>query len=333
MKTLFGLDLGNGDIKVASNMTNEPKVFPSVVGILDDYSSLDLGSKDKVGNMSIKHNEKEYAIGSMAIRNSTIRSHDVTEDKYLSESTGILAHTAFSLTSDFAFSSAGVVIGLPIHKMNIAKSVATEYKGKQFGARLGFFGAYEDKVKKVEISKVAIVAQPHGTLFNLILDSRGELENEEMANKGVAIFDIGYKTNDGIVFRNLDPVGRLTIHSKSGMHVAYEQIRNKIGRMFNGLEMKSYEIPEVIKTGEIKGHDVREIANDVFFNLAINIASEIKSKWEDAWEVEQMVFTGGGASLLQPYLSQVFPSAIFCGQTSNVEGFLKYACRLWGGKE
>jgi plasmid segregation protein ParM len=332
MRGLYGLDLGNGDIKVVSNITKTPIVFPSVIGRLVDYNSLELGSKDKIGNLSIMVEGEEYAVGRMALKNSTIRNHDVTDDKYLSESTKLLAHTALSLTSELAFSVGGVVIGLPIHKMNIAKKVAQEYKGQKFGVKLGYFGDYEMKTKIVAIEQAIVVAQPHGTLFNLILDDNGQLENKELAGSGVAIFDIGYKTNDGIVFKNLDPVGRLTIHSKSGMHVAYEEIRAKISRKFNGLEIQTYEVPEIIRTGTIKGLNVKNIVNESFYNLAVNIINEIKTRWEDAWEVEHIVFTGGGSQLLKPYLSQVFTDAIFSSQTSNAEGFLKYANRLWGAK-
>jgi plasmid segregation protein ParM len=331
MKSLYGLDLGNGDIKVISSATKESVVFPSVIGRLTDYASLELGSNDRVGNLSIISNDEEYAVGKMALKNSTIRNHDVTDDKYLSESTKLLASTALSLTSESAFSVGGVVIGLPIHKMNIAKKVAKEYKGEKFGVKLGYFGEYEAKIKTVAIEQVTVVAQPHGTLFNLILDDNGQLENKELAKSGVAIFDIGYKTNDGIVFKNLDPIGRLTIHSKSGMHVAYEEIRGKISRKFNGLEIQTYEVPEIVRTGTIKGNNVKNIVNESFYNLAVNIVNEIKTRWEDAWEVEHIIFTGGGSQLLQPYLSQVFSDAIFSGQTSNAEGFLKYANRLWGG--
>lgn len=332
MKTLFGLDLGNGDIKVISNVSNGPVIFPSVVGRLDDYTSLELSSTDKISNMSVMIEGKEFAVGNMALKNSRNPNHDVTEDKYLSDSTGLLANTALSLTSQQAYSVGGVVIGLPIHKMAISKKVAEEYKGKKFGTKVGFFGEYEPKVKMVAIEHVLVVAQPHGTLFNLILDDDGKIRNKELAESGVAIFDIGYKTNDGVVFKNLDPIGRLTIHSKNGMHEAFDEIRSRINRRFKGLEIKTYEVPEIIRTGTIKGEGVKDIINDSLYNLAMNIINEIKTRWEDAWEVERVIFTGGGASLLKPYLTQAFADAIFpdnC-RTSNAEGFLKYANRLWG---
>jgi hypothetical protein len=41
MKSLYGLDLGNGDIKVVSSVTDTPMVFPSVVGKLNGYNALE----------------------------------------------------------------------------------------------------------------------------------------------------------------------------------------------------------------------------------------------------------------------------------------------------
>jgi plasmid segregation protein ParM len=334
MKSLYGLDLGNGDIKVVSSVTDTPMVFPSVVGKLNGYNALELGSNNRLENLSVLLDGEEYAVGKMALKNSTIRNHDVTDDKYLSESTKLLAHTALSLTSESAFSVGGVVIGLPIHKMDIAKKVTLDYRGNKFGVKLGYYGDYETKLKLVQLEQVIVVAQPHGTLFNIILDDNGQMVNKDLAGSGIAIFDIGYKTNDGVVFKNLDPIGRLTIHSKSGMHVAYEEIRSVIGRKFNGLEVQTYEVPEIVRTGTIRGNNVKEIVNRAFYNLALSILNEIKTRWEDAWEVEHVIFTGGGAELLKPYLKQVFSDCIFpdnC-QTSNAEGFLKYAKRLWGAK-
>jgi plasmid segregation protein ParM len=196
---------------------------------------------------------------------------------------------------------------------------------------IGYYGEYDGKNRNTNIDKAVIVAQPHGTLFNLILDDKGQIANKVLATSGVAIYDIGFKTNDGIVFKNLEPVGRLTLHSKNGMYVAYEEIRSRINQMFNGLEVKLYEIPEVVKSRQIRGTSIDGVINDAFHHLASNIISEIKSKWDDAWEIENIVFTGGGAELLKPYLMQAY-SCTFppnC-QTSNAEGMLKYAIRLWG---
>jgi plasmid segregation protein ParM len=113
------------------------------------------------------------------------------------------------------------------------------------------------------------------------------------------------------------------------MCVAYEQIRRVVNAKFGGIEVKEFEIPEVVRTGKIRGVDVSEIVNDAFYSLATNIVLEVKNKWGNAWEIEQIVFTGGGAELLKPYLSQAF-DAIFCGQKDNVTGLLWYARRMWG---
>lgn len=329
-KGRYVIDIGNGDYKIGSNMINEIISFPAISGQLNSYDSLDLGTGgNKIDSLSIRRDGRETAIGNMSINNSTIRNHDVTEDKYLSQDNLLLSHAAFALTTNTSFSLGNVVLGLPMHKMNAAKDVARLYQGQRFGGHLGFFGRYEDKERIVQIDRAVVVAQPHGTLFNLILDSKGEIINEQLASSGVAIFDIGYKTNDGVVFKALSPIGRLTIDSKNGMYIAYEQIRQRINNKFNGLEVKLFEVPSIIRTGKIKGQNVSSIINDAFFNLASNIILEIKTKWDDAWEIEQIVFTGGGAVLLKPYLEQAF-TAIFKDSKSNAEGMLKYAQRLWG---
>lgn len=326
----YVIDIGNGDYKIGSNLTGEILSYPAIIGQLGAYDSLDLGSGgSRIDNLSVRRDNKEFAIGNMAVKNSSIRNHDVTEDKYLSQDNLILSHAAFALLTDVTYSLGNVVLGLPLHKMKAAKEITKLYQGYQFGGHLGFYGKYEEKPRSVQIDKAVVVAQPHGTLFNLILDANGEIVNKQLAASGVAVFDIGFKTNDGVVFKNLEPIGRLAIHSKNGMYIAYEEIKQRINNEFNGLEVKLFEIPNIIKTGKIKGQDVSRIINDALYNLASNIILEVKTKWDDAWEIEQIVFTGGGAVLLKPYLEQAF-QAIFKDAKSNAEGMLKYANRLWG---
>jgi plasmid segregation protein ParM len=152
----------------------------------------------------------------------------------------------------------------------------------------------------------------------------------DLAKQGLAVYDIGFKTNDGIVFRNLDMLGRLTIHSKNGMHIAFQEIIDKIQDSFNGLEVKIFEVPEIIRSGEVRGVAVSDIINDALYNLAYNVILEIKAKWSDAWEINRIIFTGGGSELLKPYLVQAFKDAMYGDSTTNAEGLLRYAKRVWG---
>lgn len=333
MRTLYGLDLGNGTMNCISSEIDTPQTFSSMFGRIDDPSQIQLSSNNRLDNITMRLNEMDIAVGSMALKNCRIVTHDTTEDKYLSDATRILSDVAFSLCSTRALVTGGVVIGLPIHKMSIAKQVGELYKNRTFGGKLGFFGAYEDKIKRVNVDKVAIVTQPHGTLFSIILDDKGAIQDTQKASKGIAIYDIGFKTNDGIVFKSLETLGRLTIMSKNGMHVAFEAIKNRVSQRFNGLEVKLYEVPSLIASRAVRGVNIGDIIDEAFYELALNIIGEVRAKWEDAWEIEEIVFTGGGAELLKPYLMQAFQDSLFCGMTTNVEGNLKYAYRLWGENE
>lgn len=182
------IDIGNGDYKIGSNTITEIISYPAIIGQLDSYDSLELGSKgSRIDNLSIKRDQKVYAVGNMAVNNSSIRNHDITEDKYLSQDEMILSHAAFALMAEVTFSISNVVLGLPLHKMPSAKDIVKMYQGRQFGGQLGFYGAHEDKPKTIQLEKVVVVAQPHGTLFNLILDAKGEILNKELAASGVAI--------------------------------------------------------------------------------------------------------------------------------------------------
>lgn len=335
-KVLHSIDIGNGDIKATSTRVNNTVIYPAVVGKLNlnnaDSIIFDSDEAKKLQNMSLQSLDRGevYAIGDMALKNSAIRNHNTTDDKYLSDESEILIETALSLNGgNSAVTEANVILALPLHKLEIVSEIERRFKGKTFNSKIGFFGHY-DYVKKTIISDIKVIGQPYGTLFNLILDSNGNIVNKDLAKSGLAIFDIGYKTNDGIVFRNLEPISRLKIASKNGMYVAYEEIRREISKKFNGLDLRLFDIPQIIKSGTIRGVDIENIIDEAFYNLSYNIILEVKNSWEGAWEIDNIVFTGGGSELLQPYLSQAF-EAIFpqSPRISNAEGLLKYANRLW----
>jgi plasmid segregation protein ParM len=329
-KTLNVIDLGNGDIKIASNHLPNVESFPAVIGSFSSPPTYKIADKDrKFDSMSFIKDNREYAIGANAIRNCKNRNHDITEDKYLSETTIVLSNAALTLMAPTTLSIANVLLALPVHKMNIAHDVIRLFKGHTFGGRIGFFGKYENISRVVQVENVIAIEQPWGTLFKHILDDNGKIIKES-AKKGIAIFDIGFKTNDGIVFRNLDMIGRLTIHSKSGMFIAFDEIQSKINQQFGGLEVKIFEVPDIVRSGEVRGIKIPEIINDALYNLAYNIILEIKSKWADAWEIEEIIFTGGGAELLKPYLIQAFAEAKYEKASSNAEGLLRYARHMWG---
>lgn len=329
------IDLGNGYFKGASSVGDRVVVLPAVVGngatppalfrVTDQNQKL-----DSISFMS--RDGKEYAIGNNAIKNCKIRNHDITEDKYVSESTLILANAMMTLLSPHTSTIANVVIALPVHKMNIAENVIRVFKGNQFGGKVGYFGEYEKVPKTINVDQVIAIEQPWGTLFKQILNERGEIDKEK-AKRGIAVFDIGFKTNDGIVFRNLGMIGRLTINSKNGMFVAFEEIKNKISEKFGGMEVQIYEVPEIVRTGTVAGVSVQGIIEEAMYNLAYNIILEIKnSAWANAYEIEHYVFTGGGAQLLKPYLQQAFIDSTYETSTANAEGLLRYAKRIWGSE-
>lgn len=328
------IDLGNGSFKGA-NSTGEGKVvtLPAVVGQFSNTPSFKLTDQSRrLEALSFFRDNKEYAVGANAIKNCKIRSHDITEEKYVSENTIILSNAMLSLLAPYSNSIANVVLALPVHKMRDAEHIIRVFKNGQFGGRLGYFGDYEKVPKTISIDQVIAIEQPWGTLFKHLLSEVGEI-NKEKAKRGIAVFDIGFKTNDGVVFRNLDTIGRLTIHSKNGMYVAFEEIQSKIAEKFGGLEVKVYEVPEIVRNGTVSGIPIQTIIDDALYNLATNIILEVKnSAWSNAWEIEQIIFTGGGAELLKPYLQQAFEGSIYETATANAEGLLRYARRLWGAE-
>jgi len=329
-KVYVGYDNGNGNQDVCSNHHKEVIDFPSVTGEIDVPRPIEGDPDKKLQHMTVKKGMKHIGVGECAINHAKLRNHDVADDKYTTKQSILLAHTAVSLVAPEGFSTVKMVLGLPYYKMNEGKHIADSYKGMVHGLEIGFYGKYTPP-KTINIEDVEPVPQHYGAMFDLTLDDNGEIANKDLVLGYLAIYDIGYKTNMGAVFHRFNPVSRHSIHSKNGMHVAFDQIARKIGQFFNGLEVKAYDIPSIIRGGgKVKGHDVTPIINEGLYDLAVTIVNEIKARWGDAWEITQMAFTGGGAVLLKPYLEQAFQDAKYGDNKQNANGLRKFAVRKWG---
>jgi plasmid segregation protein ParM len=324
---VVGIDIGYGFVKSFDGQ-NEI-VFPSVVGIGRDisYSSQLSTYKSPLDTLALSYNGKNHFIGNYAIRQSSIPSRSLDIKKPEDINTLLLFLTALGLFSTNGHQQFSVVTGLPTNYILSYQDQLKSLLSGDHHISLQLRGKSEEK--HLTVTDMKIVPQPFGTLFNLVLDSNGEIADENMSGKIIGIADIGFKTADFVVSDSLEFVDRLSSSSGSGMVSAYEIIAAMIRNRYK-IDKKDYELDQIVKDKTIKiagvNHDISDIVSEAYYNLAAKIKTELDSLW-DYRELDAIILTGGGGEALSEYLIPKFNNMMLVqdAQFANVKGFLKLA--------
>jgi plasmid segregation protein ParM len=128
----------------------------------------------------------------------------------------------------------------------------------------------------------------------------------------------------------------------TGISKAFSIIANKL-REKCGVSVPLYRLYKAAESGTIKmkGHGLNfaKIRDQVYSQLASNIANDIDRLWAEDWDIDTVVLTGGGsvelASYLQPMIAgNVRPLTHDVDiRLNNVLGYLKYAKHIWGNHQ
>ncbi len=324
---VLGIDVGYGFVKSFDGQ-NEI-VFPSVVGIGRDisYHSRLSTYNSPLDTLSLTSNGKKYFVGNYAIRQSSIPGRSLDIKKPEDINTLLLFLTALGLYSPETHQQFSVVTGLPTNYiLSYQEQLMNILQGEHY-ISLQVNGRAEEK--HLNVSDISIVPQPFGTLYNLVLDNNGRVEDRDMTNKIVGIADIGFKTADFVVADSLEFVDRLSSSSNSGMVSAYEIIAAMIRHKYK-IDKKDFELDQIVRNKTIKiagvDHDISDIISEAYYNLAAKIKTELDSLW-DYRELDAIILTGGGGEALSEYLIPKFNNMMLVhdAQFANVKGFWKLA--------
>jgi plasmid segregation protein ParM len=329
---LLGIDVGYGYVKAYDG--EKEIIFPSVVGIGHKMSFMSQLStyKSPLANLSIEYNGRHYFIGDYAIRQSTTASRSLDIKRPEDINTLLLFITALGLYSPDQRQRFYVVTGLPTNYIASYENQLTSLLEGDHTIRQNIRGNRSEK--QVTVSSLKIVPQPFGTLFNQVLNTNGEIADENLANKKVGIADIGFKTADFVVSDRLEFVQKLSSSSTSGMVSAYQIVASIIRSKYK-IDKKDYELDEIVKKKTIKiagkNHDISDIVAEAYTNLASKFKTELDSLW-DFRELDTIILTGGGGEALSEYLIPQFNNMILAeeAQFSNVKGFWKLAKNIYG---
>ncbi len=333
---IVGIDVGFGFTK-AYNGKNSV-IFKSLIGDATDiqFRSI-LGDDSSTSNLHITLEDKSYFLGSYAELQSNIREFTLDQEKLIEDFVKILAITAAGICTDTT-APINVVSGLPVGYL---KRDSKKFKKMIKGVHEITFHNKDgqDVTKKVHIDKVHIIPQPIGSVFNLIFDEFGKIKDRGLATQKLGVVDIGFKTTDFSIFDHLQYIERGSSTMDTGISKCFSVIANKL-RQESNITIELYRMFKFIDSGiiKIKGkeYNISNLKKRVYSHAASAIASDLNRLWENDWDIDSIILSGGGSVELSKYLSPNIDGNVvpirknIDPRFNNVQGYCKFGRYKWG---
>ncbi|HCY86394.1 MAG TPA: hypothetical protein DHV36_14760 [Desulfobacteraceae bacterium] len=334
---IVGIDVGFGFTK-AYNGKNSV-IFKSLIGDAADIQfRASLGDASATSNLHITLNDKAYFIGSYAELQSNIPEFTLDQEKLIEDFIQILAITAAGLCTT-STGPINVVTGLPVGYL---KRDTRRLKDMIRGTHnITFHNPNgQDDSRRINIDKVHVIPQPIGSIFNLIFDDNGKISDRTLAGSKLGVVDIGFKTTDVSIFDHLQYIERGSSTMDTGISKCFSVIANKL-RQESNINIELYRIFKFVESGmiKIKGreYNIANLKKRVYTTSASAIAEDLNRLWENDWDIDSIVLSGGGSVPLAEHLiprieGNVIPiQKNIDARFNNVQGYCKFGHYKWGG--
>ncbi len=333
---IVGIDVGFGFTK-AYNGKNSV-IFKSLIGDATDIQfRSSMGEGSSTSNLHITLDDKSYFLGSYAEMQSNIREFTLDQEKLLEEFVKILAITAAGLCCD-TNGPISVVSGLPVgYLKRDSKKLKQMIKGNH---EITFHNnSSEDVTKRVNIDRIHVIPQPIGSIFNLIFDENGKIKDRVLATQKLGVVDIGFKTTDFSIFDHLQYIERGSSTMDSGISKCFSVISNKL-RQESNINIELYRMFNFIESGMIKirgkEYNISNLKKRVYNHASSAIASDLNRLWENDWDIDSIILSGGGSVELSEYITPNIDGNVIPirknidARFNNVQGYCKFGRYKWG---
>ena len=333
---IIGLDIGFGFTKCTDG--NARLLFKSVVGEAKELQYREqLGASDKqTPYLHLEIDGRGLFAGDLAERQSSVRSYTLDQDQLISDFAKSLGMAALSkMVEDNE--PVHIVTGLPVryfrrHSEQLAQLLTGSHAVKTFDP------AGNAKKITVKVEKVRVVPQPFGSIFGRMLNDIGRVSDARMAQQKIGVIDVGFRTADYSIADKTRYSERGSGTSDAGISQAFEIIASALQEK-SGVSVELYRLYEAVQEGSIKvrgkTYDLARITERAFSQLATAIASEVNRLWNDDWDIDLIVLTGGGGAVLAPHLAKLVQGEILPvdstvdARFNNATGYWKYGVYLW----
>ncbi len=332
------VDVGFGRVKAISEA--QQLEFSSVVGSFRPVRySTGINQADPVERLCCEYAGKRYFIGDIVFKQADAMV-TMTAERFTRPEGLALMFSALALLSGTDSETLNLSTGLPV----------SDFAGKKDLYRQALLGRHYiklfnpdgsgEKAYRFNITDCRVLPQPMGTVFDRVLNDAGDLVNRKMAAGNIGVLDIGQNTVDLVRVDGLEFVdAQSDSFSDLGLFDAYGLLYREIKDVY-GVEIPPARMEKYLQNNyiEVDGHkqNIAGIKQREFSAHAGRIISRALNLWRDAWQLNQIIITGGGAVVLGDYISRqlnkpgqvelVDPSR---ATLSNVNGYLKLARRVW----
>ena len=332
------VDVGFGRVKALSN--GRRLEYPSVVGTFRPVRyATGIGQADPVEHLCCEYAGKQYFIGDIVFKQADAMV-TMTAERFTRPEGMALMFSALALLSGTDSETLNLATGLPV----------SDFAGKKDSYRQALLGRHSiklfnpdgsgERVYRFNVIDCRVLPQPMGTVFDRVLNDAGDLVNRKLAAGNMGVLDIGQNTVDLVRVDGLEFVdAQSDSFSDLGLFDAYGLLYREIKDVY-GVEIPPARMERYLQSGyiEVDGHrqSIAGIKQRVFSAHAERITSRALNLWRDAWQLNSIIITGGGAVILGDYISRQLNRP---GQAelvepdratlSNARGYLKLARRVW----
>jgi len=300
------------------------------------FEDLDMHrNKENGDNIRVIVKRDTYFVSDLAINQSDIIRHSLKGDRFSSEDTNILLQALFGMGK---LNGQGEIIisGLPV-------SHYARYKDdirKLFLFNNAKTHNYDVIINGEPISGQAkfvdgrFIPQPFGVLLDAVLNDDGKIADKVLANKTIAVIDIGFGTTDVFVAEALTPIEKMSFSITTAMNDAYKKIGETIEDEF-GMSYQLHSLERIALEGSFKNkgqyYSLDSAINFAYKNLAENIISEITNRWGSSiYDIDLILLAGGGSIALSFWLQSEFPNS---KQARDPQWAVVNGYRKWGIKQ
>jgi plasmid segregation protein ParM len=97
---------------------------------------------------------------------------------------------------------------------------------------------------------VYVLPEPVGSVFNLLMNSNGEVTHKELTKKKVGVIDVGFRTMDSTILDHMKYVDRGSCTIETGISTSFDEIANHLWEM-TGIAIELYRLYKAIEAGAI----------------------------------------------------------------------------------
>lgn len=296
----FAIDIGYGHTKVKSS--EKEFKFPTAIKLL---------KAQMIENQDFLLFEgKKYVVGEDALRGA-ISTRDYS---FIYKYAPLLIHHGLLLTGIDPKEEIEVLTGLSLYDMEKPAEfdLKCASRKEEFKKRISKF-TINDTVYEYDIK---LFAQGQGSWSNFS-SKHGYIENGYEI-----VVDIGFRTNDILVFANGQPSKGESMADDKGVNVIVSELKTVINKKYD-IDLTEQEVNEILKTKSISIYgvekDLTQAISEIVENYIDEIFSKLKSNFGNILKsAKRVIFSGGGAYILKNNMDE-FPANVFFDDGGDFE--------------